>query len=182
MQLPKLDSGQNNRHYPLLFLFLKSSLTKATAAVTREESISCSHQPPTWFKQPWFLPQTDGQKEGTGQSPTCGKLHANFLLPLGFSAGKIQISSSNKCFTFSWKWAQSCFEWGEPAGRIHSVTQDILKLAGEKPCVSSDIPYPLPPSCYIAFLRSMLLHLHYFPLHSKSPGSFLRKGFCRYRW
>lgn len=115
------------------------------AAVTREEFISCSHHPPTWFKQPWLLPKTDSKKEDTGQSPTCGKLHINFLLPLGFSAGKIQISYSNWCFTFSWKkWVQGCFEWGNLLGEftLSAKTHQEKKWVSPQPP-----PTPRPVLC-----------------------------------
>lgn len=140
------------------------------AAVTREEFISCSHHPPTWFKQPWLLPKTDSEKEDTGQSPTCGKLHVNCLLPLGFSAGKIQISYSNWCFTFSWKkWVQSCFEWGNLLGEftLSAKTHQEKKWVSPQPP-----PTPPAPSCAHSILKKCAAASPPFPFVLKVTGIF----------
>jgi len=40
------------------------------------------------------------EKKDTGQSWAFGKVRANFRIPLGFSAGKTQISYLNRCLLF----------------------------------------------------------------------------------
>lgn len=153
------------------------------AAVAREESISCSQHPPTWFKQPWLLPQTGGEKEETGQSPTCRKLH-NFPLPLGFSAGKkIKFPTQTDAFIFPGRSGlRAALSGVKQLGGFTLLAKTYWEMQEKKQLSpQSSLTSCHPPVCK-AFLRHVLLHLHHFPLSSKSLGSFLRKWFCRYRW